>query len=152
MKNPLRNTAFFVAGSIAVAALCLGTPSTARAAGLGELRLASELGQPLKAEIEIVSVQSGEKDFSARLASSFYQAGIEGDPALSGVRFTVVRRGARPVLLLSTRQPVSGPYLELVVELRSNTAKVTRHYTVLLNPPSSKDGQRIAAASLRSAR
>ena len=149
MKTPLRNTLFFVAGSIAVA--FLGTSSAARAAGLGELRLESELGRPLKAEIEIVSVQSGEEGFSARLAPSLYQAGVEVDPALSGVQFTVVQRGARSVLRLSTHQPVNRPYLELPVELRSSTGRVTRQYTVLLNPPS-KDGQRVAATSLRPAR
>jgi Tfp pilus assembly protein FimV len=53
MKNPVRKTLLFVAGSITVA-LCLGTASTARAAGPGELRVLSELGQPLNAEIEIV--------------------------------------------------------------------------------------------------
>jgi pilus assembly protein FimV len=135
MKNPLRHTVFFVAGSIAVAALFLGTASTARGAGLGELRLVSELGQPLNAEIEIVSVHSGEKDFSARLAPSTYQAGVQVDPALGSIRFAVVRRGARSVLRLSTREPVNGPYLELLVELRSNTARVTRQYTVLFDPP-----------------
>jgi pilus assembly protein FimV len=145
MKNPLRNTIFFVAGSIAVAAL-LAAASTARAAGLGELRLLSNLGQPLNAEIEIVSVNAGEQNFSARLAPSVYQAGVPVDPALSGIRFSIVRRGARSVLRLSTRQAVKGPYLELPVELRSSTTRVTRQYTVLLNPPPSG---RIAAASLR---
>jgi pilus assembly protein FimV len=150
MKHPLRNTLFFVAGSVAVAALFLGMSSTARAAGLGELRLESELGQPLKAEIEIVSAQSGEAGFSARLATSLYRPGVEVEPALSGVRFTVVQRGARSVLRLSTRQPVERPYLELPVELRSNTGRVTRQYTVLLDPPISK--QRVAATALPSVR
>lgn len=135
-----------------VAALCLGTPSTACAAGLGELRLLSELGQPLNAEIEIVSAPADGKDFSARLAPSVYHAGADVDPALSGIRFKVVRHGARSVLRLSTRQPVNAPYLELPVELRSNTTRLTRQYTVLLNPPFFKHRQRIAIESLRSVR
>jgi pilus assembly protein FimV len=152
MKNPVRTTLLLVVGSMVVAALCLGTPSTARAAGLGELRLLSELGQPLNAEIEIVSAPADGKDFSARLAPSVYHAGADVDPALSGIRFKVVRHGARSVLRLSTRQPVNAPYLELPVELRSNTTRLTRQYTVLLNPPFFKHRQRIAIESLRSVR
>lgn len=148
MKHPLRNTVFYIAGSIAVAALFLGAGSTARAAGLGELRLLSSLGQPLNAEIDIVSVRPGEQNFSARLAPSVYEAGVPVDPALSGIRFTVVRRGARSVLRLSTRQAVNGPYLELPVELRSSATRLTRQYTLLLDPPLTV-GARVAAASLR---
>jgi pilus assembly protein FimV len=149
MDNPLRNTVFFIAGSIAIAGLCLGTASTARGAGLGELRLASDLGQPLNAEIDIVSRNASEKNFSASLAPSLYQSSDAVDPALSSIRFKVVHRGGRSVLLLSTRQPVNGPYLQLPIELRSSTARVTRQYTVFLNPPShsrSRGAQSIAAA------
>jgi hypothetical protein len=44
MRNRFRNTVLFIAGSIVVAAL-LGAPSTARAAGLGEVLVQSRLGQ-----------------------------------------------------------------------------------------------------------
>ena len=148
MKSGVRNPVSFIAGSMAIAALVLASASTARAAGLGELRLASELGQPLKAEIDIVSVQTAEKDLAVRLAPSVHQAGAGIDPALSSIRFAIVRRGERSVLLVSTRQPVNGPYLELPIELRSNTAKVTRRYTLLLNPPSIR-GASVAAVSLQ---
>jgi pilus assembly protein FimV len=151
MKNPVRNTVFYIAGSMAIA-LSLGAASSARAAGLGELRLASHLGQPLNAEIDIVSTKAAEKGFSASLAPSLQRGQGEMDPALSGIRFKVVQRGGRSVLLLSTRQPVNGPYLQLPIELRSSSARVTRQYTVLLNPPSysqSRVAQSIAAMDSR---
>jgi pilus assembly protein FimV len=135
MKHPVRNTLLFVGGSLAVA-LFLGTASTARAAGLGELVLQSTLGQPLSAEIEIISLQAGDKDLEARLAPSFHQS--ELDPALSAIRFAIVHSAARSVLRLSTRLAVNGPYLEVPVELRSGTTTVVRQYTLLLDPPSSK--------------
>jgi pilus assembly protein FimV len=137
MKHPVRNTLLFVGGSLAVA-LFLGTASTARAAGLGELVLQSTLGQPLSAEIEIISMQAGEEDLEARLAPLVHQSAIERDPALSAIRFAIVHSAARSVLRLSTRQAVNGPYLEVPVELRSGTTRVVRQYTLLLDPPSSK--------------
>jgi pilus assembly protein FimV len=139
MKNPVRRTLLFVAGSLAVAALCLGTAPTARAAGLGELVLQSTLGQPLSAEIEIISLQAGEEDLEARLAPSLHQSAIGLHPTLSAIRFAVVRSATGSVLRLSTRLAVNGPYLELPVELRSGTSRVVRQYTLLLDPPSSRN-------------
>src|SRR5258705_12414702 len=76
--------------AVVMAALFGALLSVAQAAGLGKLTLISALGQPLNAEVEIVSLQAGEEDLAARLASAqaFAQAGIEPNPILSDVRFT----------------------------------------------------------------
>jgi len=69
------------------------------AAGLGQLSVISPLGQPLNAEIEIVSLQPGEEEgLVARLAppDAFRAAGIDFNPALVTARFTLERRGGRP--------------------------------------------------------
>ena len=120
----------------AVLVLCAVLP-VAQAAGLGKLTLLSALGQPLNAEVEIVSLQPGEEGLSARLASSqaFAQAGIEADPVLSDVRFTVERRGSTPILRLRSSRPINEPLLKLLVELTSSSSAQVREYTLLLDPP-----------------
>ena len=50
------------------AAMGLLLPCSASAAGLGRLIVHSALGQPLNAEVELISVQKGET-ITARLAS-----------------------------------------------------------------------------------
>jgi len=134
---------------VAVAfALLLAVPFAAHSAGLGRLSVLSSLGQPLNAEIEIVSLQAGEEEgLAAKLASTdaFVQAGIELNPALIGIRFAVERRGGRAVLRLSTVQPVSEPFLEMLVELQWNTGRLVREYTFLLDPPEYRSRQAIAA-------
>src|SRR3989442_257760 len=80
------------------AALWLAGPMV-YAAGLGQLSVNSPLGQPLNAEIEIVSLQPGEEEgLVARLAppEAFRAAGIDFNPALVTVRFTIERRGRPP--------------------------------------------------------
>src|SRR6185295_2456306 len=107
-------------------------------AGLGRLSVNSAIGQPLNAEVEIVSLQSGEEDsLTARLASpeAFRQAGIELSSALVGVRFSIEKRGNRPVIRLSTVQPVNEPFLDLLIELQWATGRLVREYTFLLDPP-----------------
>ena len=126
-----------IANAIIAAALCLAASLPAYAAGLGRLTVLSSLGQPLNAEIEIVSLQSGEEEgLVARLGSSdaFRQAGIDYSPSLIGMRFTVERRDGKPFLRATTTQPVNEPFLDMLVELQWNTGRLVREYTFLLDP------------------
>ena len=135
--------------AIGAAAIGLAASFAAQAAGLGRLIVLSSLGAPLVAEIELVSLQPGEEDgLSARLASSeaFRQAGIEPSAALSSVRIAVVRREGRPVLRLTSAQPVNDPFVDLLVELEWTGGRLVREYTVLLDPPEYKGPQAVAAA------
>src|SRR5687767_7065387 len=121
---------------IALAAL-LCVPLLAHAAGLGRLTVQSALGQPLRAEIEIVSLQPGEEDtLQARLATqeAFRSAGMELSGALVGMQMTIDKRGGRPVIRLTTSQPVNEPFLDLLVELSWNTGRLVREYTFLIDP------------------
>ena len=105
---------------VAIAAL-LFAPLLAYSAGLGRLTVNSALGQPLSAEIEIVSLQSGEEDsLSARLApmEAYRQAGIELNSALVSLQFTIDKRSGRPVIRLSTAQPINEPFLDVLIELQ----------------------------------
>jgi pilus assembly protein FimV len=134
---------------IALAAL-LCVPLMAYSAGLGRLTVNSALGQPLNAEIEIVSLQSGEEDsLTARLASpdAFRQAGIELSSALIGLQLSIDKRGGRPVIRLSTSQPVNEPFLDALVELSWATGRLVREYTFLLDPPEYRAPKPAAAPS-----
>jgi pilus assembly protein FimV len=135
---------------MSAAAFWLAGPMV-HAAGLGQLSVISPLGQPLNAEIEIVSLQPGEEEgLVARLASpdAFRAAGIDFNPALVTVRFTIERRGGRPLLRVKTTQPVNDPFLEMLVELQWTTGRLVREYTVLLDPPEYRGPQAIAAAPM----
>ena len=120
-------------------AAALSVPLFALAAGLGQMSVQSYLGQPLRVEIEIVSLQPGEENsLEARLASgnAFAQAGIEFSPALTGLLFNIERQeGRKPVLRVTSRQPVNEPFLDMLVELRWESGLLVREYTVLLDPP-----------------
>src|SRR5688500_7867084 len=113
------------------AALSLAA-SSAHAAGLGKIAILSKLGQPLLAEIEIVQLQPGEEEgLAARLPSgdAFVAAGIEISPVLNSVRFNIQRRNNRPVLRVTSTQPVNEPFLELLVELQWTGGRLVREYT-----------------------
>ena len=105
---------------LAVAAVLL-MPVGADAAGLGRLNVMSYLGQPLNAEIELVSVQKNET-FTARLApiDIYQRAGVPYDVVLGTARVTVNQRAnGDQYLKVTTGRPLTEPFLELVIELNS---------------------------------
>jgi len=122
-----------------VALLVALLPCVAGAAGLGRLNVLSALGQPLVAEIELVSVTRDELgSLSARLAhpDTYRLANLQYSPALTGARLTIERRpnGQHYIKLISTR-PVTEPFIDLLVELNWAAGRLAREYTALLDPP-----------------
>jgi pilus assembly protein FimV len=117
------------------------------AAGLGKLAVLSGLGQPLRAEIEVVSVQREEADtLAARIASpdAFRQAGVEYGTLVPQVRAALERRpNNRHVIVLTTPGPIEEPFLDLLVELNWATGRLVRQYTFLLDPAEYKGPQAI---------
>lgn len=122
-----------------LALACLLLPSLGFSAGLGKLTVHSALGQPLKAEIEVVSLQAGEADsLSARLApvEAFRQADIDFNGALLNVKFAIERRpGGQHVVVLTSTQPLNEPFFDMLVEVNWSSGKLVREYTFLLDPP-----------------
>ena len=113
-------------------------PLVADAAGLGKLTILSALGQPLLAEVELVSVQTGElATLTARLASpeAYTQAKISYDPALAGARMSTERRAdGQPYIKIISTRPVNEPFINLLVELSWPQGRLVREYTALIDP------------------
>ena len=130
-------------------AFCL-LPAAAFAAGLGKLTVLSALGQPLRAEIEIVSLQQNEAEsLTARLASpeTFRQSNIELNGALLQVRFAIETRsrGQPSVVMMTSVQPMNEPFFDMLIELSWASGKLVREYTFLLDPPEYNRGTAVAA-------
>lgn len=120
-----------------MAALLVGSFG-AHAAGLGKLTVYSAIGQPLNAEVAVTATPEELNSLSARIAShdAFKEAGIEFMPALTGLRFSVIKSASgQPVLHLTTDAPLNEPFLHFLVELNWMSGRMVREYTFLLDPP-----------------
>ena len=119
-----------------VVAMMLST--TVSAVGMGGINVASALGEPLKAEIDLVSISKSEKDsLVARLASpdSYKNAGLEY-PYGNNFKFEIKSRAdGQSYISASSVQPVNDPFVSLLVELTWSAGKLSREYTFLLDPP-----------------
>src|SRR5215469_2280469 len=126
-------------------ALLLALPSAAFALGLGDIRLLSPLNARLEAEIDLVDITPEEMStVQAQLASreTFARYGLDWPPYLSGVQVKTVRTGdGREVIKLKSNDPISDPFLTLLVEVNWARGKLVREYTMLLDPPVFTPGQ-----------
>jgi len=117
---------------------CLLVFSVASATGLGGIAVSSNLGQPLRAEIELVSVDKADRSsISAKLASAdaFKIAGIEYPYALPRLKFDIVEReSSQPRIRITSTLPVNEPFVTLLVEVVWSSGKLLREYTFLLDP------------------
>ena len=117
---------------LAAALLAVGVLSAApaHALTLGRLEVASALGEPLRAEIEIRDLNPADAaTLKASLApAGVYQAaGIEFAAVLRSARVTVDRRAdGRAVLRLSSDQPARDPFVDVIVQLEWATGRMVR--------------------------
>lgn len=119
-----------------IVALALSTPASA--IGMGGINVVSALGQPLKADIELVSVNKTQKtSLVARLASPdiYKGAGLEYPYGNKFVFQVDSRANGEPYLKVSSAQPINDPFVSLLVELTWSSGKLLREYTFLLDPP-----------------
>lgn len=127
-----------------VLALLLGA-SVAHAAGLGKLTVNSALGQPLQAEIDLVSLQPGEEDsLTARVGTpeQFREARIEYVNAVRLLRFAIDKRAnGSPFLKVTSIAPINEPFLDVLVEVTWPSGRLQREYPILLDPPGYAQGK-----------
>lgn len=125
--------------------ICLVWAGIVSAAGLGGINVISALGQPLKAEIDLVSMDVGDKStLTAKLASpeTFKNAGIDYPYNLPKLKFQIENRaGGGSYVRVSSLQPVNEPFVTLLIELSWPSGKLLREYTFLLDPVDFKPEQ-----------
>ncbi|TKS55308.1 ferrous iron transporter B [Luteimonas yindakuii] len=119
-------------------ALCVCAP--AFALGLGQIQVRSQAGEPLLAEIPVVSSDPSElQQLRARLASSetFARIGLQAPQgAVSDLQFNVALDAqGRPVIRVTTVQPVREPLLTFLVEVDWGQGRLVREYSALLDAP-----------------
>lgn len=121
-------------------ALCLAIfPTTTMAAGLGKLNVVSGLGEPLKADIELLSVTADElASITAAIASNqaYTDQGIEKPASHNDIKIQVSKnaRGA-PILKLNSTQPITDAFLDMLIQVDWSSGRLLREYTLLLDPP-----------------
>ncbi len=132
---------FFRQGGRALAALALLLCSgAALALGLGEIRVKSQPGQPLVAEIPIISNEPGElEQLQARLASpaTFERVGLARPEGLiNSLNFAVaLSDDGKAVIRVTSVEPVAVEAVNFLVEVDWGQGRLVREYSALISAP-----------------
>ena len=150
MKQRSSNVARFALQGVALAVACLwGTQ--AAALGLGRLNVQSALGETLKAEIDVTSMTPEEaSSLKLRIASpeAYRSAGVEYNPVLPSTQVQLLSRpGGRSVLRVTSDRAVLEPFVDVIVEATWSSGRLVREYTMLFDPPGSRQAAAPAPAA-----
>lgn len=110
--------------------------STAAWGGLGGIAVRSNLGEVLRADIDLTG-SAEDEIVRVGLASpdTFRDLQVDYSPALTSLRFALAyRSNGKPYIRVLSVQPISDPYLRFVVEAKTASGRSIREYTVLLDP------------------
>lgn len=114
-------------------------PFMANAANLGRLNLLSSVGEPLNAEVEVVSTLDELDGLAASLASSddiYIGDGVAKPSLLKSIKVSVLRKeGGQAVVKLTTDAAVDAPVLNVVLVLSWRDELLWREYTLALAHP-----------------
>ncbi len=126
--------------ALAIAALLSLWGTQATALSLGRIIVQSSLGEPLRAEIDILDINTDEAaSLRTQVAQpdAFKAQGLDYNPALNNLQTKLLRRpDGRMFLSLSGNRPISDPFVDMILETSWNTGRIVRDYTMLFDPPS----------------
>jgi pilus assembly protein FimV len=114
-------------------------PATSWALDLGNIQVSSTLEQPLEAHIDLLDVNDANFDHvRVNLAdiAVFSRVGLERGAILEQLLFEIkTLEDGRVVVVVTTEQPLSEPYLNFLVDMDYGSGRTYREFTILLDPP-----------------
>ena len=118
--------------------MAMAIPTASNALSLGEIESKSSLNQPFQGKINLLSTSVAEaKSLRIKVASPdvFNRVGIDRPAFLNSIRFRTTVQNGRPVILVSSSQPINEPFLNFLLEVSWPNGQLLKEYTVLLDPP-----------------
>lgn len=111
----------------------------ALALALGRVAVQSSLGEPLRAEVDVLEITQEEaSSLRVGLAApeAFRSSGMDLSSAIAGLQITLQRRAdGRAYLSVVGSRPVNEPFVDMVLEANWSSGRLVREYTLLLDPP-----------------
>ncbi|MGK0271127.1 MAG: pilus assembly protein FimV [Cocleimonas sp.] len=118
--------------------LAMAIPTASNALSLGGIESKSSLNQPFQGRINLLQTSPSEvQNLRIRVASPevFNRVGIDRPAFLNSIRFRTAVQNGKPVILVSSNQPINEPFLNFLLEVSWPNGQLLKEYTVLLDPP-----------------
>lgn len=105
----------------------------------------------MRAEIEVPDINAEEAaslKASVALPDVFKAAGLEYNPAMTGLQATLQRRAdGRAYLRLNSERAINDPFVDMILEANWATGRIVRDYTMLFDPPTLRSSTPAAPTS-----
>ncbi len=140
---------------LTIPSLLIMLSSGAQALTLGQIHVHSFINQPLKATIDLQGIKADElAALKVKLASraAFKNAGVDWSAQLEGLSFAIIHSNKGPAIKVTSSKAVVEPFLSFVVDASWANGKMSKDYTLLLDPPlySGKKAEVVAVADVTS--
>jgi pilus assembly protein FimV len=130
---------FSIIKKIAIVLFLTAFPISAFAAGLGSVNVTSALGEPLNASIELLSMTPAElASLQAKIDSeaAYVEQGLTRLAVHDEIKLRISKDAGNNILKLTSNSAIADPVLDLLVVVEWSNGRISRQYTVLLDPPS----------------
>lgn len=128
-----------IAAALAAGAFFSLWGMNAAALSLGRITVQSVLGEPLRAEIEVPDLNAEEAASlitSVALPEAFKAAGLDYNPALTGLQATLQKRADGSAFIrLASERAINDPFVDLILEAKWASGRLVHDYTLLFDPP-----------------
>lgn len=122
-----------------ILATALLAAAAAQALSIGEIDLQSRLGEPLRAIVPLGNLGSLAENqiLVGRASEDVYRTyGIDRASYDRPLQFELmVDAKGDATVAVTTRQPVSEPFVDMVLEVRWPSGRAVKEFTLLLDPP-----------------
>lgn len=125
-------------GALAVGLWLSMVGSIAWALELGPAQVQSRLEAPLQAMLPLVegdAYSPSAIEISVAGQDAFADAGVEWTPMAGGVQAVIQERQGQPVVVLTSNQPITSPWLDLLLTVESPDGRQSQAITLLFDPP-----------------
>ncbi len=141
-RSRQRNRSVFaVSGVVLAVLLAMAAPDT-RAAGFGEVQVASQLGERLYARVPLVG--EGAADVATECVRLIPDSVLHDAPALANARVGIDRKSSPPAVVVTTPAPVGEPAVRFVLEMGCGN-RMRREFVLLIDPPDLPSAQTATA-------
>ncbi|WP_299973680.1 LysM peptidoglycan-binding domain-containing protein [uncultured Pseudoteredinibacter sp.] len=136
MEVKLKRSSNFLRSGLASCLLL--SPTLVAALGLGNIEHDSWLGEPLRAQIEVLDPKREYNPEDLHLRQIYPEEAAELGVDVVAIRFPlrtkIERTGDKLVIQLTTNRPVNEPFLNFMLALEWPKGKSYREYSLLLDP------------------
>lgn len=130
--------------------LCALLPVAAFALDIGNVKVHSELYQPLNVDVQLTDlsgISAKELHITPAPARAYLLRGVAFDPIINQMNFDLIRLNGDPMVRITSPQPITEPIINFLVQLQWPQGEIIKEIIILPQIPGQGDEMPLVAAT-----